>query len=122
MSFRLVRLTGWIVVAAATVAVLIGVRTVCLPRAVSISKAQRMLAGPPHFEFAGDHGQPVARCTGPALFGIFSTTTTDSCTLTFPSGHVYSCKVDAAPPAYETGAGAAARCDPHPESRPSQRV
>jgi hypothetical protein len=97
-----------VVIAAAA---LIGVRYLFLPHAVPISQAQRFLAGPPTFRFAGEEGQPKARCTGPALAGIFSTTTTDVCTLTFPSGDVYKCKVFAA----RAEVGAEARCNARPE-------
>lgn len=103
-----------LLIATAVVAVaLIGVRYLFLPHAVSISQAGHFLAGPPTFRFAGEEGQPTARCTGPPLDGIFSTTTTDVCTLTFRSGHIYRCKVFAA----RAVVGAEAKCNPRPDSR-----
>lgn len=113
MLARYARPTRWLAAAGAAAAVLIGVRYLFLPHAVSISQAEHFLAGPPTFRFVGEEGQPTARCTGPALDGIFSTTTTDVCTLTFPSGHVYRCKVFAA----RAVVGAGAKCNPHPEFR-----
>ena len=109
----------WLIAAAVGVAAVIGLRFVFLPRAVPISKAERFLAGPPTFAFPGEQGRPTARCAGPPLLGIFSTTTTDVCTLTFPSGDVYNCKVFAPRPVV----GAGAKCNPHPElsaRRPAQ--
>lgn len=90
----------------------IGMRYLLLPRAATVSEAEHLLAGPPTFGFAGESGQPVARCVGPAVFGFFATT--DRCTLTFPTGDTYRCTVST------TRSGAAgwqATCARHPERR-----
>lgn len=91
------------------VVAVVGMRYLLLPRAASRAEAEHLLAGPPTFAFAGERGQPAARCVGPALFGFFATT--DRCTLTFPTGDMYRCKVAAT----SSGAGWQATCAPHPE-------
>jgi hypothetical protein len=82
------------VIAAASVAVavaLIAVRYLALPQAEPLRTAQRMLTAHPKFAYAGESGRHTTRCVGPSLFGLFSTT--DRCSFTFPSGHVYRCTV-----------------------------
>lgn len=104
---------AWLIVALVAIAVvgaavLIEVSIASNP--VPIQPAERFLQGPPTFYFAGERGQPVARCHHTGLFGLRSD---DVCTLTFPSGDAYRCTVD--PP--QDSAGASAGC----ASRPFRR-
>lgn len=72
-----------------------------------IQTAERLLQGPRTFYFAGEHGQPVARCHHTGLLGLGSD---DACTMTFPSGDVYRCTVF--PPQDSLGAGASCASRP----------
>jgi hypothetical protein len=103
----------WLIVALITLAAVgawLMVEAFVVPSPVPIRTAERFLQGPPTFSYAGEHGQPVARChhTGPFGWG-----SDDACTLTFPSGDAYRCIVS--PP--QDSAGASASC----ASRPFRR-
>jgi hypothetical protein len=77
--------------ALAILLIVIGGRYLLLPRADSVAAANYFLDGPHRFTFPREPGTPVAQCRAAPLLGFFSTTL--HCTLTYPSGHVYQCKV-----------------------------
>jgi hypothetical protein len=77
--------------ALAILLIVIGGRYLLLPRADSVAAASYFLDGPRRFTFRHETGTPVAHCRAAPLLGFFSTTL--HCTLTYPSGDVYRCKV-----------------------------
>jgi hypothetical protein len=96
--------------ALAILVVVVGGRYLLLPRADSVAAANYFLDGPSRFTFRHETGTPVAHCRAAPLFGFFSTTL--QCTLTYPTGDVYQCKV------FTTATvGAGASCDAQPVRR-----
>ena len=96
--------------ALAILLIVIGGRYLLLPRADSVAAADYFLDGPNRFTFRHETGTPVAHCRAAPLLGFFSTTL--HCTLTYPSGDVYRCKV------FTTRTvGTGASCDTQPFRR-----
>jgi hypothetical protein len=95
-------------IAVAVILVAFAIEIFLVP-SVSPQTAEHALLSPP-FSFAGEHGQPIARCHRTGLFSLGSD---DQCTLTFASGDVYRCTVS--PP--QDQAGIDSSCAVHPVRR-----